>query len=58
MYRALSAEDQTERAIEEFESDLKHYQAASRRSLFGLLAFVCALALACLVCGGLIYLLR
>jgi hypothetical protein len=47
-----------ERAIHEFELDLQHYQAASRRSLLGLLAFLGMVSLACLACGGLVYLIR
>jgi hypothetical protein len=47
-----------ERAIQEFELDLKHYQAASRRSVLGLLAFLGLVSLSCLACGGLVYLIR
>jgi hypothetical protein len=54
----VSMDSHAERAIQEFELDLKHYQAASRRSLLGLLAFLGLVSLSCLACGGLVYLVR
>jgi hypothetical protein len=54
----MPMDSHAERAIQEFELDLKHYQAASRRSLLGLFAFLGLVSLACLACGGLIYLIR
>jgi hypothetical protein len=54
----MSMDSHAERAIQEFEVDLKHYEAASRRSLLGLLAFLGLISLSCLACGGLLYLAR
>jgi hypothetical protein len=59
MNMPLSVDQQTERAIHEFESDLRHYESASRRSLvLGLLALFGAISATCLACGGLLYLVR
>ena len=54
----LPMDSHAERAIQEFELDLKQYQAASRRSLLGLLAFLGLVSMSCLACGGLIYFAR
>jgi hypothetical protein len=54
----LQMDAHTEQTIREFEKDLKHYNAASRRSVLGMLAFLGLVCLSCLACGGLLYLAR
>ena len=48
-----------ERDMQDFESDLKRYQAANRRSLWGgLLLLAVALLSACAVCSAIVLLFR
>jgi hypothetical protein len=59
MYRSLSFNQMAERDVQDFESDLKRYQAANRRSLWGgLLLLAVALVSACAVCSAIVLLLR
>ena len=55
----MQLDTQTEQAIHEFEDDLRSYRAAGRRSaVFGLLAFAGVLLASCVVCSGIIIILR
>ena len=59
MEQAMSFAQLADRDVEEFEGDLKRYQAANRRSVVsGLLALVFVLLLACMVCSAVFLLFR
>lgn len=53
MYQSVSLHQMADRDVQEFESDLKRYEAANRRSMWlGFLAAGLALVTACLVCSA------
>jgi hypothetical protein len=59
MYPSTSFSEMAQRDLEEFEGDLKRYNAANRRSLWygaGIVAIV--LMSACMVCSAVILLVR
>ena len=59
MYPSASFSEMAQRDLEEFEGDLKRYEAANRRSVwFGAVVIVLALVSACVVCSTAILLFR
>ena len=59
MYPSTSFSEMAQRDLEEFEGDLKRYNAANRRSLWygvGIVAIV--MMSACMVCSAVILLVR
>jgi hypothetical protein len=59
MYPSTSFSEMAERDIEEFEGDLKRYNAANRRSVwFGVGIVAIILMSACTICSAAVLLLR
>jgi hypothetical protein len=57
MYQSVSLHQMADRDVQEFESDLKRYEAANKRSMWlGFLAVLLTLSAACLVCSAVVLL--
>jgi|RifCSP13_1_1023834.scaffolds.fasta_scaffold515102_1 hypothetical protein len=58
MYQSVSLHQMADRDVQEFESDLKRYQAANKRSMWvGFAVAILALSAACLVCSAFVLLI-
>lgn len=59
MYPSMSYSEMAQRDLEEFEGDLKRYNAANRRSVwFGVIIVALALISACIICSAVMLLFR
>ena len=59
MYSSLSMDKMAERDVQEFEGDLKRYEASNRRSMWtGAMMLAGVLFLACMACAAVVLLLR
>ncbi|UCD97992.1 MAG: hypothetical protein JSV42_13660 [Chloroflexota bacterium] len=59
MYPSTSFSEMAQRDMEEFEGDLKRYQAANRRSvLYGVGVIFLVLVSACTICSAVVLLFR
>jgi len=57
MYQSVSRHQMADRDVQEFENDLKHYEAANKRSMWmGFITVIIALSAACLVCSAVVLL--